>query len=74
MSIPISSALYEKIKHVSKIDRFLDKNKKFMVKHSLWEQLDLLLMKKYITISEVVRGSQLYRSYVYQIFSGVKKL
>ena len=40
MSIPISSALYEKIKHFSKIDRFLDKNKKFMVKHSLWEQLD----------------------------------
>ena len=70
---PISAAMDEEIKQASNIDRFLEKNQKYMVKQSLREHLDYLLMQKNITIAQVARGSQIDRSYVYQIFSGDKK-
>ncbi len=69
----ISAALDDEIKQTSNIDNFLKKNKKYMVKQSLREHLDTLLIQKNITIAEVARGSQIDRSYVYQIFSGDKK-
>ena len=70
---PISAAMDEEIKQASNIDRFLEKNQKYMVKQSLREHLDYLLMQKNITIAQVARASQIDRSYVYQIFSGDKK-
>lgn len=69
----ISAVLNDEIKQTSNIDSFLKRNQKFMVKQSLREHLDSLLMQKNLTIAEVARGSQIDRSYVYQIFSGDKK-
>ena len=68
-----TAAVNEEIKQASDIDRFLKENQKYMVKQSLREHLDYLLMQKDITIAQVARGSQIDRSYVYQIFSGDKK-
>lgn len=69
----ITAALNDEIKQTSNINRFLERNQKLMVKQSLRDHPDSLLMQKGLTIAEVVRGSQINRSYVYQIFSGEKK-
>ena len=68
-----TAALNDEIKQTSNIDSFLERNQELMVKQSLRDHLDFLLMQKGLTIAEVVRGSQMNRSYVYQIFSGEKK-
>ena len=68
-----TAALNDEIKQTSNIYSFLERNQKLMVKQSLRDHLDFLLMQKGLTIAEVVRGSQMNRSYVYQIFSGEKK-
>ena len=68
-----TAALNDEIKQTSNIDSFLERNQELMVKQSLRDHLDSLLMQKGLTIAEVVRGSQMNRSYVYQIFSGEKK-
>lgn len=68
-----TAALNDEIKQTSNIDSFLERNQELMVKQSLRDHLDFLLMQKGLTIAEVVRGSQMNRPYVYQIFSGEKK-
>ncbi|MBQ6888535.1 MAG: helix-turn-helix transcriptional regulator [Lachnospiraceae bacterium] len=54
------------------IDTYLQQNKENMIPHNLPIHLELLLEQKGLTKADVVRGSQLNRKYVYQIFSGEK--
>ena len=61
------------IKKTNNIETFLKKYKKFMLSRSLHQHLNLLLSQTGISIADVVRGSMLDRTYVYQIFSGRKK-
>lgn len=51
---------------------FLSRNKQNMIAQTLPEYLDSLLKQKHLKKADVVRGSQLDRTYVYQIFSGRK--
>lgn len=64
--------LNNEIKDATDIEDYLEKNKQNMLAHSLPEHLNLLLSQKGISRADVVRGSQLDRAYVYQIFSGEK--
>ena len=64
--------LNNEIKDVTNIEDYLERNKKNMLMCSLPEHLNLLLSQKGITRADVVRGSQLDRAYLYQIFSGEK--
>lgn len=64
--------LCHEIKAVTSIHDFLEKNKGNMLICGLTEHLNALLMQKGISRADVVRGSLLDRSYVYQIFSGEK--
>lgn len=68
----ITDELNHELKDATDIEDYLEKNKKNMLTHSLSEHLNLLLTQKGITRADVVRGSQLDRAYVYQIFSGEK--
>lgn len=68
----ITDELNHELKDATDIEDYLEKNKKNMLTHSLSEHLNLLLTQKGITKADVVRGSQLDRAYVYQIFSGEK--
>lgn len=58
------------IRTATDIEDFLKKNKENMLTQSLCEHLNMLLSQKGLSRAEVVRGSQLDRAYVYQIFSG----
>ncbi len=69
---PGTDELENEIKATPKIDAYLNKNKEYLLKCSLSEHLNTLLSQKDIRIADVVRGSQLDRVYVYQIFSGQK--
>ena len=68
----ITDELNHEIKDATNIEDYLEKNKNNMLTHSLSEHLNLLLSQKGITRADVVRGSQLDRAYMYQIFSGEK--
>lgn len=52
---------------------FLAKNKENMLDQTLSEHLTMLLHRKKLRRSDVVKDSRLEKSYVYQIFSGEKK-
>ena len=67
----ISATLTENLQHMD-IDTYLEQNKENMIPHNLPFHLELLLKQKGLTKADVVRGSQLNRKYVYQIFSGEK--
>ena len=58
--------------HTMDLDTYLQQNKKNMIPHNLPIHLELLLNQKGLRKAEVIRGSQLNRKYVYQIFSGEK--
>lgn len=64
--------LKHEIKDATNIEDYLEQNKENMLTRSLPEHLNLLLAQKGITRADVVRGSELDRAYVYQIFSGEK--
>lgn len=64
--------LTHEIKEATNMEDFLRKNKRHMITHSLSEHLNVLLLQKGLSRADVVRGSQLDRVYVYQIFSGEK--
>lgn len=66
-----SANMAENLQHID-IDAYLKQNKKNMIPHNLPIHLELLLEQKRLTKADVVRGSQLNRKYVYQIFSGEK--
>lgn len=69
---PSTEELAHEIKSESDIEDYLEKNRKYMLAHSLPEHLNMLLFQKGISRADVVRGSLLDRIYVYQIFSGKK--
>ena len=62
--------LVHEIKEVPNIEEFLKNNNENMIRQSLSEHLNELLLQKGLTRAKVVRGSLLDRNYVYQIFSG----
>lgn len=64
--------LYHEIKNATDVEDFLTKNQAQLLHDTLSEHLHMLLSQKKLSRAEVVRGSQLDRSYVYQIFSGEK--
>ena len=69
---PGTNELENEIKTTTKIETYLDKNKEYMLTCSLSEHLNMLLSQKGMSRADVVRGSLLDRTYVYQIFSGDK--
>lgn len=62
----------ESLVNASSFKDFLLKNEKNMLAQTLPEYLSLLLEQKHLRRADVVRGSHLDRTYVYQIFSGKK--
>ena len=64
--------LYHEIKNATDVEDFLVRNHSHMLHVTLSEHLQMLLSQKNLSRAEVVRGSQLDRSYVDQIFSGEK--
>lgn len=70
--VPLTAALENEIKNVSKIEDYLDSNRDYLISQSLSEHLNQLLNQKGIRRADVVRDSMLDRAYVYQIFSGDK--
>ncbi|GFI46907.1 hypothetical protein IMSAGC019_02227 [Lachnospiraceae bacterium] len=69
---PSTDDLEHEIKAVTDIDDYLIKNKTYMLSHNLSQHLNMLLEQKGLTKADVVRGSLLHRTYIYQIFSGKK--
>lgn len=72
MNIKTTDELNHGIKCATDIEDFLKKNKTHLLTGTLSEYLNTLLLQKDISRADVVRGSQLDRTYVYQIFSGEK--
>lgn len=67
-----SEALGFQLKDVKSIGSYLARNKENMLNQNLAAHLNMLLNEKDLKIADVIRGSCLDRSYVYQIFSGEK--
>ena len=55
------------------IDDYLERNKNHMLSADFSNYLNKLLIEKQISVADVVRGSNLDRTYTYQIFNGRKK-
>ncbi len=72
MASPSTDELENELKTAANIEDYLSGNKKYMLSHNLPEHLEMLLSQKGLRKADVVRGSLLDRSYVYQIFSGEK--
>lgn len=64
--------LYHEIKNATDAEDFLTKNQAQLLHGTLSAHLHMLLSQKKLSRAEVVRGSLLDRTYVYQIFSGEK--
>lgn len=64
--------LRNEIMAATNIEDYLTNNKENMLASSLSEHLEMLLSQKGASKADVVRGSLLDRTYVYQIFSGRK--
>ena len=65
--------LNHQIKNATDLDDYLFRNRKHMLSGSLHEHLETLLAEKKIAKPDVIKGSLLDRSYVYQIFSGERR-
>lgn len=65
--------LNNEIKAATDIEDYLTHRKEQMLSGSVTWHLNKLLAEKGISRADVVRGSQIDRTYVYQIFSGEKK-
>lgn len=72
MKSKTTDVLSHEIKAVTDIEDFFIRNKDHMLAYSLSEHLSMLLAQKGLNRADVARGSQLDRTYVYQIFSGNK--
>lgn len=64
--------LRHEIKAATDIEDYLKNNRENLIQYNLPKYLNELLAKKGLRKADVVRGSQLSRAYVYQIFSGEK--
>ncbi len=67
-----TTELENEIKAATNIDGYLERNRPHMLSCTLHEHLRDLLTQKGISRADVVRGSMLNRTYVYQIFDGSK--
>lgn len=74
MKFEVSSAgLGKRMRKARNIDEYLAENREYMLNQSLKEHLNDLLVQKGLLVADVVRGSDLDRKYVYQIFDGKKR-
>ena len=72
MDMKTTNELVNEIKETSDILDYLEKNNREMQVGSLPEYLNSWLEKKGRSKADVIRGSNLNRAYVYQIFLGLK--
>lgn len=72
MGTKTTEELNHEIKRISDVEDFLVRNKEHLLICGLPEYLDRMLEQKGVSKADVVRGSMLDRTYVYQIFSGKK--
>lgn len=72
MQTKTTEELNHEIKVVTDVEDFLKSNQENLIKSTLAAHLETLLTQKGISRADVVRDSQLGRTYVYQIFSGEK--
>ena len=72
LTSPVSATLEYQLKDALDIGAYFAKNQKHMLNQTLSEHLNMLLKEKRLKKADVVRGSHLDRTYVYQIFSGDK--
>lgn len=72
METKTTEELRNEIRAASDIEDYLTSNRENLILPNLSRHLNLLLSRKGLSKAEVVRGSQLSRAYVYQIFSGQK--
>jgi hypothetical protein len=64
--------LTNQLKEATNIESYIDDNKSEFLSDTVSGVLNKLLIKKDLKKSEVVKGSNLHRSYVYEIFNGDK--
>lgn len=67
-----TSKIVEELGLCPDFNTFYNENKEYMVSHSLSEMLGVLLEKKGLKKSQVIRDSELSEVYSYQIFSGLR--
>lgn len=72
MNTKSTDELIHEIKVATDIEDYLQKNKDHLLRGSLSQHLQMLLLKKGLRKADVMRGSLLGRAYLYQIFSGEK--
>lgn len=72
METKTTEELRHEIKSVTNIEDYLKDNRNNLIQSTLTAHLNSLLSQKGISRADVVRDSCLYRTYVYQIFSGEK--
>lgn len=72
MKTKTTEELKHEIKAATDIEDYLKSNQENLIKSNLAAHLETLLTQKGISKADVVRDSQLGRTYVYQIFSGEK--
>lgn len=72
MKTKTTEELKHEIKAATNIEDYLKGNQENLIKSTLATHLETLLAQKGISRADVVRDSQLGRTYVYQIFSGEK--
>lgn len=65
--------LNHEIKAATDVEDYIEENKGSFITTELSAHLNALLSQKRLKIADVIRGSLLGRSYVYQIFAGGKK-
>jgi transcriptional regulator with XRE-family HTH domain len=64
--------LTNQLKETKSLESYIDDNKSEFLSDTVSEVLNKLLIKKDLKKSEVVKASNLHRSYVYEIFNGDK--
>ena len=69
---PTTADVQESLVNAANFKDFLLRNAQNMLAQTLPEYLSLQLKQKHLRRADVVRGSHLDRTYVYQIFSGKK--
>ena len=68
-----TSDLLKVLKSKKSITEYLDENVDSLINEPVSKQLENLLLSKGLKKSDVIKASNLDRTYAYQIFSGVKK-
>lgn len=72
MNARSTAELNHDIKSVTDIEDYFLKNKEQLLRGSLSQHLQTLLIEKKLKKADVMRGSLLGRAYIYQIFAGKK--